>query len=167
MAVHVVPYDPEWPRRFERERAVLETIFTGLGVAIEHVGSTAVPGLAAKPVIDMMLGVSRLDDVDARVPALEAAGYEYAPEYEVALPERRYFRRPVNGPRRFHLHCVIKDGAFWVRHLAFRDHLRAHPPTAAAYHRLKVELAARDGKQAYAARKSPFIEQVLSSLGAR
>lgn len=132
--VIVVAYDPDWPRRFADERCVLAAVFAGSEAAIEHVGSTAVPGLGAKPVIDVMVGLPALVEVERRIPALEAAGYEYVPAYEKQLPERRYFRNPRLGPRAFHVHCVVTGSEFWIRHLAFRDYLRDHPESAAAYY---------------------------------
>ena len=165
-AVIVVPYDSEWPCRFERERAVLDSVFAGSEAAIEHVGSTAVPGLGAKPVIDIMVGVSHLAEAEGRIAALEAAGYEYVQKHERQLPERRYFRKPRLGPSAYHLHCVVRGSNFWARQLAFRDYLRAHPESAAAYYALKRELAVRFRKEEYTKAKSPFIEGVLvSALG--
>jgi len=161
--VTVVPYDPDWPRRFDEERRVLAAVFGGSEAVIEHVGSTAVPGLGAKPVIDIIVGVPVLVEVESRIPALEAAGYQYVPEYETQLPDRRYFRKPRLGPRAFHVHCVVTGSDFWIRHLAFRDHLRAHPETVAAYYSLKRELAMRVSKEDYTEAKSPFIERVLAT----
>lgn len=160
--VIVVPYDPEWPRRFEEERIVLAAVFAGSEPVIEHVGSTAVPGLGAKPVVDIMVGLQALVDAVDRIPALEAAGYEYVDEYETQLPERRYFRKPRRRPRAFHVHCVVTGSEFWTRHLAFRDYLRAHPDAAAAYYELKRDLAARLSKDEYTPAKSLFIERALS-----
>lgn len=131
--VEIVPYDPFWPERFEAERLVLAEVFAGLEVGIEHVGSTAVPGLGAKPIVDIMLGAADLAAIEQRIAALEAAGYRYVPEHEAQIPERRYLRKPRRGPSVFHLHCVVTGGAFWLRQLAFRDYLRAHPEAAAAY----------------------------------
>lgn len=160
--VVIVPYDPGWPRRFERERDLLGTVFGESGAAIEHVGSTAVPGLGAKPVIDIMVGLPALTVAEGRLAALEAAGYEYVPRYEDQFPDRRYFRKPRSGPRAYHLHCVVEGSDFWVRQLAFRDYLRAHPDVAAAYYELKCDLAARFGKADYTDAKGPFIEGVLA-----
>jgi GrpB-like predicted nucleotidyltransferase (UPF0157 family) len=162
-SVTIVAYDPDWPRRFEEERATLAVVFAQSDVTIEHMGSTAVPGLGAKPVIDIMVGVSRLAEAEGRIAALEAAGYEYVRKYETQLPERRYFRKPRLGPRAYHLHCVIKGGDLWIRHLAFRDYLRAHPETAAAYYELKRELAMRCSKEDYSDGKSAFIKGILAS----
>lgn len=162
--VIVVPYDPDWPGRFDRERAILGAVFAGSEATIEHVGSTAVPGLGAKPVIDVMVGLSKLAEAKARISALEAEGYEYVQKYERQFPERRYFRKPRLGPLAYHLHCVVKGSDFWVRHLAFRDYLRAHPESAAAYYELKRELAVRCSKEDYTEAKSPFIERILASV---
>jgi GrpB-like predicted nucleotidyltransferase (UPF0157 family) len=162
-SVILVAYDPEWPYRFEQERSVLAAVFAGSEAAIEHVGSTAVPGLGSKPVIDIMVGVSALSEADRRIAILEDAGYEYVQAYESQLPERRYFRKPRFGPRLYHLHCVVRDGEFWVRHIAFRDYLRAHPEAATAYYELKRELAARCSRKDYTDAKSPFIEGILAS----
>jgi GrpB-like predicted nucleotidyltransferase (UPF0157 family) len=161
--VTVVPYDPDWPRRFDEEFRVLAAVFAGSEAVIEHVGSTAVPGLGAKPVIDIMVGVPILVEVEGRIPALEAAGYEYVQEYEKQLPDRRYFRKPRLGRRAFHVHCVVTGSEFWIRHLAFRDHLRGHPESAMAYYNLKRELTMRVSKEEYTEAKSPFIEGVLAS----
>jgi GrpB-like predicted nucleotidyltransferase (UPF0157 family) len=161
--VIIVPYDPDWPRRFDQERGVLSAVFAGTDAVIEHVGSTSVPGLGAKPVIDVMVGVPALIEAERRIPALEAAGYEYVQKYETQLPLRRYFRKPRLKPRVFHVHCVVTGSDFWIRHLAFRDYLRAHRESAVAYDNLKRDLAMRVTKEAYTEAKSPFIEGVLAS----
>jgi GrpB-like predicted nucleotidyltransferase (UPF0157 family) len=166
--VVLVPYDPDWPRRFETERALLARVFADAPASIDHVGSTAVPGLAAKPVIDIMVGVSALSEIESRIPELERHGYEYVPEYEAQLPERRYLRKPRVGPRTHHLHAVVRDSTFWRRHLLFRDYLRGHPETAAAYLELKQRLASlhRSDRAAYSEGKSSFVEAVLARAAA-
>lgn len=115
--VIIVPYDPDWPCRFDQERAVLSAVFAGREAAIEHVGSAAVPGLGAKPVIDVMVGLSQLIDAEGRIAALEAVGYEYVDEYERQIPERRYFRKPRLGPHLYHLHCAVKGSSLWKQSL--------------------------------------------------
>lgn len=165
--IRIVPYDPSWPDLFEGERRDLEAVFAGVPVRVEHVGSTAVPGLASKPVLDIMIGVVELAHVEARLPSLEALGYQYVPEYEARLPERRYFRKPVTRPRTHHLHAVVEGGELWLRHLRLRDILRARPDLAREYEELKRELAERfthDGA-AYTEAKSPFIERVMEQEG--
>ncbi len=163
----VVAPDTAWPAQFEALRDGLLAAFAPASVVIEHVGSTAVRGLAAKPVIDMMLGAASLAAIEARIPALAAAGYEYVARHEATLPERRYFTRPAGTLPAVHLHAVVADGTFWRRHLAFRDALRADPALAARYGRLKRELADRfaHDRAAYTAAKAPFIAAVLADAG--
>jgi GrpB-like predicted nucleotidyltransferase (UPF0157 family) len=165
-AVVIVEYDPAWRKKFEDERVLLQGVYPKTAV-IEHIGSTAVPGLAAKPIIDIMVDVSRLEEAEARVSDLARLGYQYVPEYEALIPERRYFRKPRHGNREYHLHCVLTDSDFWKRHLAFRDYLRANPAAATAYVRLKKELAAASGndRDAYSDGKGPFIRSILRKAG--
>jgi GrpB-like predicted nucleotidyltransferase (UPF0157 family) len=161
--VVVAPYDPEWPSRFDQEAAVLGAVFAGSEAAIEHVGSTAVPGLGAKPVIDVMVGLSDLAQAEIRIGTLEVAGYAYVQKHEKQFPQRRYFRKPRLGPSAYHLHCVLRGSEFWVRQLAFRDYLRAHPESASAYYELKRGLAVRLGREEYTEAKGPFIERILAA----
>jgi GrpB-like predicted nucleotidyltransferase (UPF0157 family) len=129
----IADYDPRWPRLFAEERAMLyAACLPGAFERIEHVGSTAVPGLAAKPVVDMMPGVASLDAFAPNIPRIQALGYEYIPQFErdtaagPGMPFRRYFRKDVDGQRAFHLHVVEKGSGFWKEHLMFRNHLRFH-----------------------------------------
>ena len=158
----IADHNAAWAARFEAERVLLTRVFEGAVVDIEHVGSTAVPGLAAKPIVDIMLGAQTLDVVEARIPALEANGYEYVDIYEDVMPERRYFRKNDNGVRSVHLHSVVTDDAFWRRHLHFRDYLRANPEAAAEYQSLKRGLAEkhRMDPEAYMDGKSAFIQAI-------
>jgi len=159
----VVPYRAEWPQLFAREADLLAHAFQGTGAVIEHIGSTAVAGLGAKPVIDIMIGLSSLVDAERRVHELARLDYQYVPQYEAELPDRRYFRKPFQRPRTHHLHIVELGSDFWVRHLLFRDYLRAHPETAAAYYELKKRLAAESNASGmdYTELKSPFVTDVL------
>ena len=162
--VRIVAWQPEWPRLFEEERARLSRVFDGVEVAIEHVGSTSVAGLAAKPIIDICVGVASLEIVEARIPGLEALGYSYVPRYEAQMPERRYFRRPADHPRSHHVHCFVKGGVDWSRHIRFRDRLRASPALVAEYAGLKRRLAEAHGddRAGYTEAKSSFIEAALA-----
>ena len=157
-------YSAEWRYHFRCVAAEL-TAIASLAAHIEHIGSTSVVGLCAKPVIDIMLGVAKLSDIKLRIPTIETLGYVYRAEYELALPERRYFVRAANVTPRVHLHCVLYRGQLWVQHLAFRDALRADAQLARQYQVLKHALAALHAgdKVAYSAAKSLFIAQVLSS----
>ena len=114
-----------------------------------------------------MIGVSALAHAESRVNELASAEYEYVPEYEVDLPERRYFRKPFLRPRTHHLHIIERGSDFWKRHLLFRDYLRAHPDVAQAYYDLKVRLAGewRATGADYTDAKAPFISAVLARAG--
>lgn len=156
MYVEVVEYRPEWPAMFEREASLLRGAFGPELTAIFHIGSTAVPGLAAKPVIDIMPVVRDLAAVDAGKRRFEELGYEYLGEF--GIPGRRYMRK--GGDRRTHqVHVFAADDRQNIeRHLAVRNYLREYPQEAAEYGALKAELARRfpldiekycDGKDAF------------------
>jgi GrpB-like predicted nucleotidyltransferase (UPF0157 family) len=164
-SVRLVDYDSRWLRIFEREK---KRILKALGhkvVVVEHVGSTAVVGLGAKPIVDIMVGVRCLSDALECIEPLRKIGYEYVPEHEAVIPDRRFFRKgPENVPNRhFHLHMVEWKGEFWSDHLLFRDYLRAHPSEAGRYYRVKKRLAQKHGlnREAYTEAKSSFTERTL------
>jgi GrpB-like predicted nucleotidyltransferase (UPF0157 family) len=161
----IVEYDARWPSAFAAEAKRIEGAARGLLVGIEHVGSTSVPGLAAKPVIDIMGGVRTLADADAAVPRIVAIGYEYVRKWEDEMPERRYFVRRVKGVRTHHLHVVETGSDFWRDHLLFRDHLRTHPVDVIRYAALKHDLAESLGedREAYTDAKAEFIEACLAA----
>ncbi|GAB3252978.1 GNAT family N-acetyltransferase [Chitinimonas naiadis] len=164
-AVILQDYQPDWPERFAAYRSQLAGIFAGAEVAIEHIGSTSVPGLAAKPIIDILLGSDGLAVYESRIPGLAKAGFEYVDKYEDQLPERRYFVLRKGSEPLCHVHAVVLGSAFWREHLAFRDALRSRPTVQQAYLDLKRDLAqmhAHD-RQAYAAAKSPFIRSVIDA----
>jgi len=160
----VVAYDPRWPSTYEREAARIRAACGARLVALHHVGSTAVPGLAAKPILDMLGGVATLADADALVAPIVAAGYVHDRSHEDELPRRRYFvRRGPDGVRTHHLHVVETSSWFFAQHLAFRDLLRARPDLVARYAALKRDLAARfaTDRVAYTRAKSAFIAECL------
>ena len=157
-------YSPLWPAIFDFERARLDAILGKDASAIEHIGSTAVPGLGGRPIIDIMVGVAALAMVERRIAALAEDGYRYVPQFEKAIPERRYFVKTHAQPGHFHVHAVLLDSPFWKRHLAFRDALRRDAKLAADYWKLKQRLAARfpNDREAYTEGKSAFIVEVLA-----
>jgi GrpB-like predicted nucleotidyltransferase (UPF0157 family) len=161
--IEVVDYDPSWPRRYEEERDRIAAALGESVVAIEHVGGTAVPGLPAKPVIDIMVGVADIERAGPAVAGLINLGYQYVPEFESELPERRYFRRGT--PETHHVHMVAVSSDFWEEHLLFRDYLRSHPQAAEEYGKLKRGLASRFrfDREAYRAGKVPFIDTVVDA----
>ena len=162
--VEIVSYDPSWPGMFAQEAARIAGALGDQLLGIEHIGSTAVEGLVAKPVIDIQVGVRSLRATSSIVEAMAGLGYVYVPEFESELPNRRYFRRGLGGRRTHQVHLVERtDTQWWDRHVAFRDWLRTHPADADAYGALKVELARthRDDRVAYTDAKSEFIGQIV------
>jgi GrpB-like predicted nucleotidyltransferase (UPF0157 family) len=160
--VRVIPYDSAWPERFAQERDLLaQAIAPFLDGGIHHVGSTAVPGLASKPTIDIMAGVQGLEESRGCFAPLEALGYCYAP---YRPDEMHWFCKPDLTRRTHHLHLVPSDSRRFRATIAFRDHLRAHPNVAREYEVLKRELAARyaDDRDAYTAAKADFILGVVA-----
>ena len=160
VALHA--HDPAWKHAFELERDRLHALLPGTFVAIEHIGSTAVPGLVAKPIIDLMAAVDSLDDVDALIYRLCDNGYTTSREFNAALSDRKWLMRWRDGHRTHHLHIVVADGARWRDRLAFRDALRADPVLAGRYAALKSELAQRhrDDREAYTEAKAAFVRSV-------
>ena len=172
--IEVVPYDPRWPVAFEAERRFLRSQFPAdlLG-RIEHFGSTAVPDLAAKPVVDMLIEVSSLGRARAEMPpVLESLGYDYfwRPSHGDDGPPWYvwFIKRDAAGRRTHHLHCVEAHFDHWDR-LHFRDYLRAHTKTAAAYQALKLRLAAEHGSDRirYTAEKTAFIVAITQRAKGR
>lgn len=164
--VVVDPYSTRWPVVFDTVRDELSSALVPVAAAIEHIGSTSVPGLAAKPVIDVLVGVRALADVESRIAALDACGYAYVQKYERELPMRRYFVKASVLSLRVHVHAVAQGSRLWCEHLGFRDALRADAGLRARYQQLKLQLAAThaDDKPAYTAGKAPFIQSVLASF---
>jgi GrpB-like predicted nucleotidyltransferase (UPF0157 family) len=165
--VAVSPYSTEWPVLFRRVREELLAVFAPTAVVVEHIGSTSVPGLAAKPVIDVLLGASTLADVEAKIEPLVEKGYSYISKYERKLPMRRYFvKKTLSASIPIHVHAVELGCRLWQEHLAFRDTLCADPAVRSQYEALKLRLAQEfaDDKSAYTAAKGPFIQSILSTV---
>ena len=156
----IVPYDPHWPREFNAEKTRILMAVGLQVVALEHIGSTAVVGLGAKPVIDLMVAVKELGDAQACIQPMIGLGYEYVPEFEAEMPERRYFRKGM--PRTHQVHLVELKSEFWARHFLFRDYLRNHPEASRAYEKLKRDLAAefKHDRNGYTDAKTAFIKSV-------
>lgn len=154
MPVRIVEYDPSWPAAFEAERKRLAPLLEG--AQIHHIGSTAVPGLAAKPIIDMIAVVDSYELPIARLVA--DAGYEYPRAFNATLVKRRFLCYPSADWRTHHVH-LIDDPAELTRYLRFRDRLRGDPALARRYETLKRELAERHrhDREAYTEGKSEFV----------
>jgi GrpB-like predicted nucleotidyltransferase (UPF0157 family) len=165
--IEVVPYDESWPARFAAERDRLEPLLAAwLAGPLEHVGSTAVAGMPAKPIIDIMAPVHSLESSRPAIQAAESAGYCYAP-YQAG--RMHWFCKPSPARRTHHLHLVPRGSALWRERLAFRDALRADVALAAEYAALKFTLAAqcRGDREAYTAGKGAFIARVLAEQNQR
>jgi GrpB-like predicted nucleotidyltransferase (UPF0157 family) len=158
--VRVVPYDPEWPRLFQTEARRLIACVAPHSIVLEHTGSTSVPGLAAKPVLDILAGLVEGAPIEAYVERLVGCGYVHRGEQ--GIPGREFFRR--GEPRAYHIHLTRIGSQFWREHLAFRDYLRTHSASRDEYARLKLELAVKfpHDRAAYIDGKSPFVRKVLA-----
>ena len=149
-----------WAEAFAREASAISNALSGLSIELHHIGSTAIPGIVAKPVIDMLGIVPAVEELDARAPRLAALGYEVMGEF--GIPGRRYFRKNAqDGVRTHQLHAFGVGSPEIQRHLDFRDYLRAFPAEARAYAALKQELAKLCGSDAaYSDGKTEFIRAV-------
>jgi GrpB-like predicted nucleotidyltransferase (UPF0157 family) len=166
IAGDLLPYDPNWPVMFEDEARRLHRALGDLAVHIDHHGSTAVPGLSAKPVIDIQVSVGSLQPLDAYGRPLEMLGYTHVAHQDDAFCP--FFHRPAGWPHTHHVHVVQAGGDEERRTLAFRDYLRNHDDVAREYERLKyrlmTELQPNDAgsREAYAAAKTDFVERVVA-----
>ncbi len=158
--VELVPYDAEWPGRFIGWRDRLAGALSHIAPRIEHIGSTSVPGLAAKPVIDVQISVDDLADESRYVPGIESVGIQLRSREN----EDRFFRPFEGRPRDVHIHVCTTGSSWERRHLLFRDYLRADAAARAAYTAAKAEIAARwrDDRIAYADAKTDVIEALLA-----
>src|SRR3954447_4717383 len=161
--VELVAWDPRWIERFEKMRERLAVALGPLAQRIEHVGSTSIPGMLAKPVVDIQISVPDVDDTEAYRAQIEAQGFEL----RFIESGHRYFRPPAGMPREFQVH-VCEVGSDWERiHLLFRDYLRTHPDVATEYGRMKLRVAAQHKAEriAYNDDKSGFIDAVVPVAG--
>lgn len=158
--VIIEDYDPRWPKEFEILRSRIDAVLGPLAAAIEHIGSTAVPGLAAKPIIDIDVLLRSADELPAAVGVLATLGYQH--QGDLGIAGREAFKAPADAfPH--HLYVCPHGSAEFRRHVIFRDYLRSHSPRAQAYADLKKRLAAlhNSDRDAYTAGKTCFIEEAL------
>ena len=165
--VRLVPYNPTWLRLFIVERSRIEAAVgrAGIDLKLEHTGSTSIPGVCAKPILDILAGASDSKTLQRAIDALQTAEYQYRGEQ--GIRGRHFFRR--GEPRQYHVHLTMTGSEFWRDHLAFRDYLRAHRDTASAYGTLKKALAERypRDRESYIEGKTGFVEEVLRQAGRR
>ncbi|MES2950375.1 MAG: GrpB family protein [Pseudomonadota bacterium] len=161
--VSLQAYDTQWPALFLAERARLIALFPAQLLDVQHFGSTAIPGMPAKPIIDLLGGVESMAVADALVPPLLRSGYTTSAEFNATLTDRRWLMRWADGRRTHHLHLVVMGSAEWQRRLHFRDALRADANLAERYAQLKSGLAAqhRTDREAYTQAKTEFVLSVV------
>lgn len=160
--VQLQVYDPRWANEFEQERQRLLDIFENKLIAVEHIGSTSVPGLSAKPIIDMIAAVESFSNLDDFIEPLQKLGYEYMPER--MFDDRKFFPKGARSKRTHHLNIVLKDDVDeWESPLLFRDYLRSHEQARDEYARLKYSLAEKYSadRQMYTKSKNDFIQRIL------
>jgi len=183
MKIIIEEYTPKWVDDFVTEKNKLEQALEGIGATIEHIGSTSVPGLGAKPIIDILIGLRVEDDLDKVIVPMQQSGYTYFKKYEPMMPYRRLFIKLEPLPDKMppaivdigeelvtgkdframvNIHVLVKGTLHWDRHIAFRDFLRAHPDTRDAYDALKKELSLREFKDTleYNEAKDAFVKEV-------
>lgn len=165
--INIVPYDCSWPTLFDAEAALIDEAMGSLALRIEHVGSTSVPGLAAKPVIDIQVSVASLETLSVHAARLAQLGYTHVPFGPPVDSVYPFFQKPAAWPSTHHIHLCLLGSEHERRHLAFRDYLRSHPAVAAEYVEIKRCLAAtHDGaslesRERYSLSKTQFISAVL------
>lgn len=167
--ITIVPYDSEWPSMFTAEAARIHQVLGDLALRVEHVGSTSVPGLAAKPVIDIQVSVPSLKPIGNYIEALARAGYTLIPlgPFDSVYP---FFQKPGEWTSTHHIHLCVTGSEQEYAHLAFRDYLRDRPVVAAAYVKLKRRLAAihhgatLESRENYSLSKTEFVTSVLERV---
>ena len=158
--IQVTPYNPNWPHLYRQEARQIVKALPGQIILIHHIGSTAIPGIKAKPIIDCLLEMSQIEAIDAYNTVMIALGYE--PRGENGIPGRRYFVKGTANIHSHHLHAFQLGYQQIARHLDFRDYLRAHPDQAQVYSQLKETLARkyRQDSVAYTEGKNEFIRAI-------
>lgn len=158
--ITLVPHDPQWSHLYQVEKQKIIDTAGDWIEDIQHVGSTAIPNISAKPVIDILIGVTSLEEVDKHViNKIKELGYTYIKAYEKDAPERRYFEKlDKEGNHTHHVHLVPINSFFWRRLIAFRDYLRNHPTVANEYEQLKLNLVKNiTDRSEYVMGKSEFV----------
>jgi GrpB-like predicted nucleotidyltransferase (UPF0157 family) len=161
--VYLAAYDAMWPLMFEAEAARIERVCVGLPLRLEHIGSTAIPGMSAKPIIDILAGRPPKSSPAPYIAALKQLGYEH--KGANGVPGREFFRR--GSPRSHHIHLVSWSSSVWRDHLKFRDALRTNMAIARDYEAVKRDaaIAFAEDRRAYTDAKGPFIKGILRNRG--
>lgn len=167
MKIYLEEYNPYWKTLFDTEKQLLISTLIDLNIVVEHIGSTSVKGLRAKPVIDIMIGLEDFNLADKQIEKIEKLGYKYISIYEDTMPFRRFFTKSENGIRTHHIHMVEIGTDFWTRLLLFRDHIRKDKDDRNRYSELKTELAKQEWQNGndYANAKTAFIKSIEYKAG--
>ena len=185
MKVRLEKYDPEWKSLFEIEKNKLYKFLGSKGIKIEHIGSTSIPDICSKPIIDIMIGVEKEKQLDTNINKITSLGYTYVQKYEIYLPFRRYFFKLKNSDIQlpkiiglndpdidkgnhedsFHIHMVKINSDFWINQLLFRDYLRSNYESKKEYENVKIALVKMewDNINDYADAKSDCITKILEN----
>ncbi|MFO6420178.1 GrpB family protein [Hylemonella sp. W303a] len=165
--VKLQPHDPLWPQLYAAERERLLSMLPDVFIDVQHIGSTAVDGLVAKPIIDILAGVASMAVAESVIAPLCASGYTTSAEFNATLRDRKWLMRWADGRRTHHLHVVVHDGQAWRERLRFRDALRTSPALAVRYAELKAAAAMQHPKdrEAYTEAKTGFVLSVVGSSG--
>tara|TARA_B100001142_G_C14111165_1_gene569166 strand:+ start:152 stop:658 length:507 start_codon:yes stop_codon:yes gene_type:complete len=165
MKINIVPYSDEWPLLFEIIKKEIKKSIVDNDFIIEHIGSTSVKKLASKPIIDILIGV-RSDELDKYIDPIKNLGYTHIKEYEIEIPDRRFFFFEKSNKRIAHIHLVKQNSKWFKRHIAFRNELRVNKIIRKKYQRLKYSLAEKEWKDGneYADAKTTFIRAVEKTL---
>jgi GrpB-like predicted nucleotidyltransferase (UPF0157 family) len=157
--VRLVPYSPDWNLYFSLEKAALQQVLGSAVLDIQHIGSTSIPGMPAKPIIDIAIAVDNFERARLCIPSIQGLGYEYRGEF--GIPRRHYFVK--GNPRLFHLHMSEITSQEWHDTLLFRDYLRQHADVAEEYAQLKQQLASKypQDREAYLGGKTEFVQRVV------
>lgn len=155
------PYSEEWILSYETEKQLISNFFEGIFIEIHHIGSTAIPSISAKPIIDILVEVNSIENIDQKQYLWDR--YQYIYKGENGIPNRGYYVKYENGVRKFHVHCYATGDKEIERHLRFRDILIFNHDVAKEYEKLKLELAQKYkfNRAEYTAQKAKFIESIL------
>ena len=159
--VKLSSYNDEWPKIFEREKVLLSSALGDLVIDIQHIGSTSIPGMPSKPIIDMMASIPDFRSIDKYIQPLKKLGYE--DRGQQGVPDRHIFVKGDEARRTHHLNLTERDSSFWKEHVLFLDYLRTHKEAVDEYAKLKTELAKSfpDDRNSYASAKAEFVKKIV------
>jgi len=159
--VELMSYTTEWANEFKKEKAILEKLLHGYALAIEHVGSTSIPGLSAKPVLDIAVAVKDLDTLRKLIPLLSENGYEVTDSIDTK--EEIFARKGISELCTHYIHLEVIGNTYWKNHILFRDYLLQHPEVIKEYEALKQKLSTehKEEREKYTSAKNEFIQRFL------